>query len=213
MSADNKTRPGTEAHTVVVIGRQFGSGGRKIGKMVAEKLGASYFDKELLAAAAESFGFAPSIFAGVDEKKPSLFRSLLQGMYGTPDNFHPSGLSGERLYEVQSRVISRLANQGPCVIVGRTADYIMRHHPDLVSVFLHAPIDWRANAVMERGDAKTLNEAVELAEKRDRQRQEYYNYFTGRNWGRADNYHLTIDSSKLTPEQTAELILAFTKAI
>lgn len=196
---------------VIVIGRQFGSGGRRIGKLVAERLGIGYYDKELLSEAAGSLGYAPEIFAAADEKRPSPLRSMLQGVYGIADNFHTTSMSGEKLYERQSEVIRKIGDMGDCVIVGRTADYVLRDCPGLVSVFLHAPIEHRARMIVERNDSASLDEAAELARKHDRDRESYYNYFTGRNWGKASNYHLTLDASAIEESDTAELIISFAK--
>lgn len=197
---------------VIVIGRQFGSGGRRIGKLIAERLGIGYYDKELLSEAAGCLGYAPEIFAAADEKKPSPLRSMLQGVYGIADNFHTTSMSGERLYERQSEVIRRIGHMGDCVIVGRTADYVLRDNPGTVSVFLHAPIEHRARMIVERKDSVSLDEATELARKHDRNRESYYNYFTGRNWGKASNYHLSVDASVITDSDTADLIISYAKA-
>lgn len=200
-------RPKTD--TIIVIGRQFGSGGRKIGRLIADKLGVPYYDKELLSHAAERLGFSPDIFAAADERRPSAFHTLLQSMYGIADNFHATSISGEKLYEQQSNVIKEICAKGSCVIVGRTADYVLRDHPGLVSVFLHAPEKWRAEKIVRRGDCMCCEDAMALASKYDRHRHDYYNYFTGRHWGHADNYHLTLDASLLSEQNTADLIVNF----
>ncbi len=197
--------------TVIVIGRQFGSGGRRIGRMVADKLGIPYYDKELLSHAAKSLGFSPDVFAAADEKRPSAFRTLMQSMYGIADNFHTTSISGERLYEQQSKVIREIGSRGSCVIVGRTADYVLRDHPGLVSVFLHAPEKWRAEKIVRRGESMCCEEAISQAQKHDRNRENYYNYYTGGNWGRADNYHLSLDSSLLPESRIADLIIGFAR--
>lgn len=200
-------------HPVVVVGREFGSGGRIIGRKIAEAVGCAYYDKELLSHTAKSMGFDPSIFAVADERRPSPLRTLLQGLYGVPDHFNTRGLGGEEIYTRQSDVIRRLAANGPCVIVGRTADYVCRDFPGLLSVFLHAPLQYRIDAVIARGDATDRQSAAELARKYDRERQNYYNYYTGRNWGWASNYHLTIDASKTNADALAKLIADLAKQI
>lgn len=211
MSKDHSTHTAPE-NLVIVIGRQFGSGGRRIGKLIAERLGISYYDKELLSEAACSLGYAPEIFAAADEKKPSVMRSVLQGVYGIADNFHTTSMSGERLYERQSEIIRKIGDMGDCVIVGRTADYVLRDKPGLVSVFMHATIEHRARMIVERRDSMTIDNAIELARKHDHNRESYYNYFTGRNWGRASNYHITIDASAISDSDTADLIISYAKA-
>ncbi len=209
MKKETIDKPSVPADTVIVIGRQFGSGGRKIGRLVADKLGIPYYDKELLSHAAKSLGFSPEIFAAADERRPSTLHTLLQSMYGIADNFHATSISGERLYEQQSKVIREIAAKGPCVVVGRTADYVLRDHPGLVSVFLHAPEKWRAEKIVRRGDCMCCEDAIALAAKNDRNRENYYNYFTSGNWGRADNYHLTLDSSLLSEKNIADIIISY----
>lgn len=191
---------------VIVVGRQFGSGGRKIGKAIAKRLNIPYYDKVLLSKVAARFGYDPAILMGADEKKPSLFGSILPGKYGIMDTYASSPISKESLYQAQTHVIRQICEEGSCVIVGRTADYIMRDHPGMVSVFIHAPIKWRAQNLISRGEAKTEQEAITKIKKADSDRQGFYNYFTGRNWGVADNYHLTIDGSIFDPEEIAEII-------
>lgn len=193
---------------VIVIGREFGCGAREVGKSLAQKLGIPYYDRNLLAEAASAFGFKQEIFDNADERRPSLLRSLISGAY-TSGTCGSQTLSEERLYEAQSKVIRRLVESKPCVIVGRTADYIGRHLPNMVSIFLHSPIEERARRIVDRGDCKDLKKAVSLAHKRDKLRQSYYNYFTGQAWGEASNYHLSIDVSTLSPESTVDMIINF----
>lgn len=209
---ENTNTRGTDSrHTIIVIGRQFGSGGRRIGKIVAERLKCPYYDKELLAKTAESMCYAREIFDAHDERKPSPLRALMQGVYGIPDNFHDTSMSAERLYKEQSDTIRQIAGQGSCVIVGRTADYVMRHHPGLVSIFLHAPLEARARDIVSRGECLSEAQAAEMAKKNDHDRESYYNYYTGRQgWGKASNYHLCIDASSLPDSSIAEIIIDYT---
>lgn len=194
---------------IVVVGRQFGSGGRKIGKKLAEEFGLRYYDKEVLSEAAQRLGFSQSIFAKYDEKRPSALRSLISNAFGVQDSFHQTPLSHEAIYTAQGKVISELAEEGGCVFVGRSADYILRHHPNLVSIFLHAPINHRAQKLVERGEVDNIEHGMEIARKLDRNREEFYNYYTGRRWGHADNYHLTLDTSLLGEEDTYAVIKSY----
>ena len=198
---------------VIVIGRQFGSGARRIGKIIASLLGFDYYDSELLSHAAERLGFAKEIFIENDEKKPSTLRTLLQGAYGIADNFHPVSLSGEGIYAEQSRVIKDICKERSSVIVGRTADYILRNHPSMLSVFLHSPVEIRAEAIVRRGEADNIDDAIDIARRRDKRREAYYNFYTGEDrWGKADNYHLSIDTSGLDEKTVAELIVSVAKS-
>lgn len=187
---------------LIVIGRQYGSGGRRIGKMLAERLGISYYDKTLLNKAAEKLGYSKQIFDSKDEKRPSLLRSLLSFNYGSPTGqITETPMSDEKLYEFQSNVIREICRKESCVIVGRTADYIMREHPRMVSLFVHAPLEHRGASVLTREEMKDLKEAMSQASRRDHDRRDYYNYYTnGDRWGEAENYHLTFDSSRISDE-------------
>ena len=196
-------------HKIIVIGRQYGGTGRKTGRALANMLGIPYYDKEIINKVASSYGYDPDILHRADEKKPSPFRSMLLGKYGVMDMYATSPLSRESLYEAQTNVIRQICQEGSCVIVGRTADYIMREHPGLISVFIHAPKEWRARNLVERGEAKDLQEALVKIRKADSDREGYYNYFTGKTWGSADNYHLTIDASLLDPEEMVGLIASY----
>lgn len=198
---------------IIVIGRQYGSGGRRIGKMLAERLGVSYYDKTLLSEAAKELGYSPEIFANKDERRPSPLRSLLSWTYGAPTaNIEGAPMSDEKIYEFQSRVIKEICARESCVMVGRTADYVMRHHPGLVSLFIHAPLQARAKSIMARNEATTEKEAIEVAERNDRNRESYYNYYTNRNgWGKAANYHLTFDSSRINDDTIVAAVRAMLK--
>ena len=203
----------TEKDFVIVIGRQFGSGGREIGRRIAEKLGIPYFDKNLLAEAAKAFGFDKDVLADADEKRPSFIRTFLGSSYGNTSDFGCWGsLSPDALYDVQSRVIGRICHAGPCVIVGRTADYIARELTNLFSVFIHSPEAHRARRIVMRNDAADEAEAIRIAKKADSKRESYYNYYTGRRWGAASNYHLSLDASMLSMKETVDLIISFLKA-
>lgn len=193
-------------HKIIVIGRQYGGTGRKTGRALAELLGIPYYDKEIINKVSAKYGYDPDILHRADEKKPSPFRSMLLGKYGVMDMYATSPLSRESLYEAQTNVIRQICQEGSCVIVGRTADYIMREHPGLVSVFIHAPREWRAHNLIKRGEAANLQEALVKIKKADSDREGYYNYFSGRNWGMADNYHLTIDASLLDPDDMVKMI-------
>ena len=193
---------------LIVIGRQYGSGGRKIGIYIADALGIPYYDKTLLREAARRLGFEERVFRDADEKRPSFLRSLLQLNYGSQtSDYSANSLCDEDIYALQSRVIKQLCEEGPCVIVGRTADYVMREHPSAVSLFLHAPDECRTAAIIARGDASSAEEALEKARKEDRKRESYYNYFTNRRWGHAANYHLCVDSSRCTPAGILALVV------
>ena len=203
---------------IIVIGRQFGCGGREIGQKIAKELGVPYYDKTLLSQAAEEFGMDPEIFTAADEKKPSFLRNFLGLSCGTSTapctpgsitNMGPGSLSPESLYNAQSEVIRSICKKGSCVIVGRTADHVMRHHPGLISIFIQAPIDHRVKKIIARKDAKNEEEAKSLAKKFDKTRENYYTYFTNRPWGTAQNYHLCFDSSRFDTDAVIALLKSY----
>lgn len=196
-----------ETPFLIVIGRQYASGGRRLGRYLSERLGVPFYDKRLLAEAAESMGFDRAVFVRNDEKRPSILRSIFALNYGSSESgYQGSGMSCEAIYSYQSEVIRRLCARESCVIVGRTADYVMRDHPRMASIFIHAPLEVRARRILEDGGAPTLEKAGELAQKTDKTREEYYNYYTNRHWGHADNYHLSLDSTRIGEESLLRIV-------
>ncbi|MDY6252076.1 MAG: cytidylate kinase-like family protein [Bacteroidales bacterium] len=201
---------------VIAIGRQFGCGGREIGQLIAKGLGVAYYDKELLSEAAKSSGVNEDFFEAADERSPRFFSSLWSFNLGYNTGAYFIGdtpLSDDSIYRAQSEVMTQLADRGPCVIVGRTADYLLRNHCKVVSVFVHSSIEDRVQRIMSRGDAKTEKEAREKAEKKNKLRAEYYNFYTDKKWGDAASYDLSIDASLLGTQATAMFIIDFVKKI
>ncbi len=211
MADNSKTNNATY---VVTVGRQFGGGGREIGKLIAQGLGIDYYDKELLTEAAKSSGVNADFFEAADERTPSFFSSLWSFNTGYNSGAYfigDSPLSDDSIYKAQSDVMRSLADRGPCVIVGRTADYILRNHCKVVSVFLHASMQTRIERIIQRGDCKDAKEAEAMAEKKNKLRAEYYNFYTDKKWGDAQSYDLSIDSSLFGAQETADLIIEFIK--
>ena len=199
---------------VVVIGRQFGCGGREIGKMVAQMLGIAYYDSELIIETAKQSGVAKEFFEAKDEKSPSFFRGMLSFSFGYDTGAYlmtNTPLNEDNVYVAQSDAITQIADRGPCVIVGRTADYILRNRCKVISVFLHASMADRVNRIMARGDCKTEKEAMVCAEKTNKMRANYYNFYTDNKWGEAETYDLCINASVLGDENTAQMIVDYVK--
>ncbi|MCM1318929.1 MAG: cytidylate kinase-like family protein [Muribaculaceae bacterium] len=194
---------------IIVIGRQYGSGGRQLGHLLSEKLGIPYYDKELLRQAADSLGFRSDVFEKSDERRSSKLFSILEAACGANTYFTSGALHDDTVYKLQSDVIRALLEKGPCVIVGRTADYIGRDLPNVVSLFLHASKEDRVKRLLARKDVDTEQEALSMLDRKDANRSDYYNYYTGRKWGKADNYDLTLNTSRLSVEQIADLVLTF----
>jgi cytidylate kinase len=199
---------------VVTIGRQFGSGGREIGRLIAKGLNIPYYDKELLIEAAKSSGVNTDFFEAADERTPRFFSNLWSFNLGYNSGAYFIGdtpLSDDSIYKAQSSVMAELADRGPCVIVGRTADYILRNHCEVISVFIHANQDDCIKRIIARGDCKTADEASQLVEKRNKLRAEYYNFYTDKKWGDATSYDFSINSSVLGIEDTAAFIIEYIK--
>lgn len=199
-------------HYAVAIGRQFGSGGRIVGQRVAQLLGINYFDKELLQEASKASGIHHDMLEAADERTPKFFPSLWPlnlAMAGTTFVGGEAPLSDDNIYQAQCQVMKDLVDRAPCVIVGRTADYVLRDHCPVVSVFLHAPLEDRVRRIVERGDCATAEEAEKMSDKANKLRAEYYNFYTGKTWGDGASYDLCIDSSLLGSEGTAQFIVDF----
>lgn len=198
---------------IITIGRQFGSGGREIGKILAEMLDLKYYDKELILEASKASGLCAEHFERSDEKAPNRFLNALSkgwmsGASGIPTS---GGWSDEMIFKVQSDVIRDIADRESAVIVGRCADYILRDYPGCVSVFIHANIDDCVQRIVSRNCGISEHEARELAQKRNKLRTAYYNFYTDKVWGDGASYDMCINSSAIGTQCAAELIAAFAK--
>ncbi len=196
---------------IITIGRQFGSGGRYVGRLLAEKLGIPFYDKELLSEAAKQSGICEEIMEDHDEKPTrSLLFSLVTGMQhhvGT-GSFYMDMPLNHRIFLAQFDAIRKLAEEGSCVIVGRCADYVLRDDPNTVSIFVKADMPSKiARAVKYYGVEE--DKAEERIRKADKQRASYYNYYATATWGDVDNYDLVVDTGVLGVEGAVELIEKF----
>lgn len=200
-------------NVVFTIGRQFGSGGRQVGKTLAEKLGIPFYDKELIAISARDSGLSEALFSNADEKATSsIFYSLVMGNYPMA-----SGALGvtemplnDQLFLIQSKTIKRLASEGSCVIVGRCADYILRDMDNVVNIFVHADLKNRVERAVRVYEVPE-NKAEDVCLKADKQRANFYNYYSDRKWGMCRTYDLSLDSGMLGIEGCAEQIISFEK--
>lgn len=195
---------------VLTIARQYGSGGREIGTRVAELLGARLFDKELITMAAQKSGVSAELLCDADEKATnSLLYTLAMGSsFYTSSGAHMNVPINDQLFLIQSEIIREASAAESCVFVGRCSDYVLREHPNKLSVFVYAPMSERCARLIERHPEKcrTEREARDLALRTDKRRINYYNYYTGKKWGSPENYDLMIDSSLFGIEGTAALI-------
>ena len=185
--------------SIITIGREYGSAGRQIGQDVAACLGIKCYDKELLEHAANDSGICRELFENHDEKPTNSFLySLVMDTYSF--NYSGGGISdmpiNHKVFLAQFDAIKKLAGEGPCVMVGRCADYALADNPDLFSVFIHADLDWRIRRITTKY-LKSPKEAREYIQKTDKSRSSYYNYYTNKKWGASVGYTLCLDSSKL----------------
>ena len=200
-------------YPVVTIGRQYGSGGREIGKKVAELLGIHYYDKELLALAAKESGLDYHVAGTVDEKPVG---SFLYTIVTSGHHVGHAGLSGDnlsvndRLYAAQKQVIERLA-VSPCVIIGRCAGEILKELPENVRIFIHAPIDYRARRIANEYGI-TFDKAKDKVVKTDKARATFYKSNTSAKWGDVQNYHLCVDGSVMSTDDAAKVIADFVRS-
>ncbi len=197
------------SNLVVCIGRQLGSGGRLVAKQLAKEFGCQLLDKEILNLAAKESGFSERFFEQNDEQKgfmKSLFH--LHTPHVSDTNFYGSRFSQESLFLFQCDAIRKAAAEGPCVFVGRCADYVLRDHDKLVSVFITAHMEERLRRVMER-DGCNEEEAQKIIHAKEGARSTYYNYYTGWRWGDSAHYDLCVNSSLLGIDGTARLISQF----
>ncbi len=190
---------------IITISREFGSGGRSIGRLVAEKLGYRFYDRELVNKVAERSGFSPEFIEESGEYASA--RSSLLFALATASQYSADGLSmHDRLYIEQTKIIEEIAREGECVIVGRCADFILREWKNCLHVFIHADMENRAKRIVERYGESDKSPEKRLAEK-DQKRRVYYKNYTGRNWGQAQNYDICLNSGVLGVEACAELIV------
>lgn len=172
---------------VITISREYGSGGRKIGEQLAKELGVPFYDKELIFMAAKESGLSEEYIRKTEQMKSTSFLyGLYMGAQQLPMN--------DQIFLVQSKIINRMAEEGPCVIVGRCADYVLRDRKDLLSVFVHAPLELRAKRAEEVYE-KTANNMQDFVRKKDKKRAAFYNYFSQNKWGDARSYSLSVSSA------------------
>ena len=192
---------------IITVSREFGSGGRSVGKRVAELLGVPYYDKELVKQVALQTGFDEK-FIEQQGEYASPWRSLFSYAFSGVGNHQPmNGLSAEDfLWAMQCKVILDLADKGPCVIVGRCADYILREREDCLNVFIHANVPFRADRVV-RLYGETDKDPEKRLEEKDKRRRAYYKHYTGRDWGMYTNYDLSLNTSLVGIERAAQLIV------
>ena len=192
---------------VITVSREFGSGGRELGVRLAEHFGIPFYDKELISMAADHADMAETAFQHYDEKLPDMHDPLDRHYYNPFSAVYKVPMS-DQIFVAQSNVIRRLASHGPCVIVGRCADMILE---DSVNIFIYSKMKQRIKRLMELEPEEGINEKdMEMKIRAvDRKRRDYYQYYTGNTWGRAQNYHLCVDSSLVGVDGCLRAALAY----
>lgn len=195
-------------NTIITIGRQFGSQGSEIGRRLAEKFDIPYYDKALIARAAKESGFCEEIIETNDERPTNSFLyNLVMDTYSfgyNSSSFIDMPIS-HKIFLAQFDTIKKIAEEGPCVIVGRCADYALNELDNVLNLFIHADFDVRLQRIMEEYNLSETK-AKDMINKKDKQRQSYYNYYSSNKWGRSDTYDVSIDSSLLGIDGTVELL-------
>ena len=202
-----------KTNTIITIGRQFGSGGREIGYMVADKLGIKLYDKEMLQRAAQDSGICEELFESHDEKPSNSFLySLVMDTYslGYTNSAYMDMPINHKIFLAQFDTIKNLADKESCVIIGRCADYALADYPNVVSVFITADEDVKIKTLMERHKI-TESQAKDLMIKTDKKRSSYYNYYSSKRWGDSKSYDLCMNSSKIGYDGVVKMIQEFAK--
>ena len=196
---------------IITIARQYGSGGKTIGNLLAKELGIQAYSREILKLASEDSGINEAMFNVVDEKlKNSLLFRIMRKEY-KGELIPPESedfLSNQNLFNYQAKVIKDLADEGPCVIIGRCGDYILRDYPNVVRTFIYASPEYNLRQVIERG-AHSGKDVEKYIQQTDKRRSEYYHYYTGHEWSDARNYDLCLNSERLGDKGCVEAIKAY----
>lgn len=194
-----------EKKIIVSLGRQYGSGGRELGRKVADELGIAYYDREIMQEVAKKSGMAVDYLESNDEQAPGFFDYATIGRFGLPHLFGSS-----QNFVMLSDAIKKIACKESCLIVGRTADYILREDPSLIKIFVHASRRYRILRVSRRLNVEP-EEADSLITRYDKERARFYDFFTDKTWGQADSYDLCVDVSKLGMEDACRLVIDYIK--
>ncbi len=200
---------------IITITRQYGSGGHDIGQLLSEKLGIKFYDKELISLAAKESDVDPEIFEQADEKPTnSLLYSLSVGLYNYGNGFGSMGdlPVNDKLYIAQHKVLKDLAEKEPFIVVGRCADYVLKDYPNVIKVFIHADLEVRIKRALQEYDIEPAR-AKHAVVKADKNRANYYSFYSGQKWGQADNYDLCINTTHLSIEQAVDVIINYVKVL
>lgn len=199
--------------TIITIGREFGTGGREIGELIAKHYDIKYYDKELLARVSKESGFCQEMLETHDERPTNSFiYNLVMDTYSfgyNSSSFVDMPIS-HKVFLAQFDTIKNIAKEGPCVIVGRCADYALSGQPNVLNIFISADEEFKVKRIRKRfADLTSDEKAKDMINKKDKQRQNYYNYYSSKRWGYADSYDLIVNSAILGIEGTAKFIESY----
>ena len=199
----------------ITIARQYGSRGHEVGRKLAERLGIPYYDKALIAMAAKQSGLSEEVFADADERATSsLLYSMVMGSYAF--GARVPGVNempiNDKLFIIQSDIIKKAAAQGPCVVVGRCGDYILRERKNCLHVFIRADKEQRIEQAVKSGDCEA-KKAPDFVTKKDKQRANYYNFYSNKRWDDLQNYDITLDTSRFTVDEAVDILMDAAKRL
>ena len=197
---------------VIAIGRQPGSGGKEIAEKLATRLGIKFYDKKLLEVAARESGLDTTVFENADERESHTFIGNMFSIHGSIANVLSGGscMDADQLFSIQSEAIRSLGERESCVIVGRCAEYVLRDHPRMTSIFITADMESRIRYVMNHDNVER-EKAIETIEKGDKRRRQYHDYYATTRWGEARGYDLCINASHMGIEGTTEFLYSYIK--
>lgn len=203
----------TDGNLIISVGRQLGSGGRIVAQKLAEEFGCKFYDREVLNLAAKESGFSEEFFEKNDERKGFLDQIFhMHVPFISDSSFYDNGLSQENLFRLQSDAIRKAAEESPCVFVGRCADYVLRDHKKMVTVFVTADIDERIANISKRHGC-SAEDAEKIIANQEGTRSSYYNYYTGKTWGSSASYDLCVNSSRLGIDGTTAFVADFIRKV
>ena len=199
--------------TVITIARSYGSGGKTLGNLLAKDLGINCYSREILRMASDESGINEALFGEVDEKmkkSPLLFNILKKNPYkgGVLPPESSDFVSDDNLFNYQAKVIKDLAAQESCIIIGRCADYVLKDNPDVISVFCYSDVEERIQWSIDEYQVPA-KQAKKIVQEKDAQRSRFYEFYTNQKWGNPRNYTLMINTSKMSTEETVQLLASF----
>lgn len=200
---------------IVTISREYCSGGDELAKLLADRLGYKYYDREIISMASEKSGIHEDHFETKNQKPTnSLLYSVVMGMYSAQGSFvrYDDILTDDKIFSIQADIIREMSQNGNCVFVGRCSDYILRKNENCVSIFIHTSMEKRIQNVMNEQNVNE-SEAKKIISKADKKRRSYYNYYTNRQWADLTNYDLCINLSKISELKAVEVIVDFMSSI